>query len=1611
MPITAISSSNYNVQPNPDNNQNVRLTVTENGDSKTLELGYGTDFEVLSVVKAHESDFSPYNSSTYPSSMGMGDTQLYYWVAYRSKNSTSDTQAQFKLKSFDANSLMGSSNWGREYYGIQPSKVEPFFGVDLNGDGLSDGTVVKTAVSTDTAGTGLKIDADGMHYVSDEGVDYAIAPRMGSSDYKFDQSYGTYSRQAIAVEQVASSSVSDEYLLVVKSTGQGSGPSSGNSSSQVSWEVYTLRTQQGWTDHYNSTSSNTGTAGTTGSGGYSPPMTTPGSSNTQSNVPTLYFDWEVARPSTISSYEVATKLNQDLDNDGAIGIPLQSLTAVSDKRTTGLRLEKDGAGNIYIVEGSDNSKTAKSIDNLSSVHYSWGDNSNFHRSSIKEIAAVTEKGTVTGKDTVVGYKLAVKNESSYNMYSGAASSSGSGNNQSTTYISWDVLYVDAQNPKINWGQWDTRQNKWVDLNERNLKSIADYEDIFEADLNDDGRIGLDISSLTVLTTDTYGAKLARAADNGLYVILANGTSARPIKADWLETSYQMDANNYNKREAIAIETILTNGTLTGYRLLIKNSNKWGDQPENVSYDIMRLDASAKMMHGEMSNGVWINYSTYGIKSLEPYELDFGQDFNNDGFTGINVASLTSVSSDITGIRLAKDSAGGYYLVENGISAKAITDVHSLEWSYGTDTREAVAAEAVRNGNTITGYKVAVKQTRLDYYTQRNETTWEIINLDANGKANYGMGAMASGGQIKSIAAYETDFGQDLNNDNRIGIDTSTLTFVSTDTAGEKLAKDRDGAIYIVSGSGNSIEAKPVGNSAWMEYSNSWTGGYNSREVLAVQADKDNSGALLGYKLMLRNTNAWSGSNGEQITYDVLYLNTSGEQQYGTMVNNVWVDKNTYGVKSLLPYEVAFGEDFNADGVVGIDINRLTEVSTDLRGVRLRRDSDNALYLIDEAQGSSPKAIGNAGWLEYSNSWGNGSFSRVAVGIGSTKDAQNTITGYKLALKTTNTWDTHSDVNWEILSLDAEGKVSWGTAAAGTGSVWTSNIRPFETLVDEDLDGDGVIGVDRSTLTVLITDSTSDGVRLAKDSNGQVFILDGSNLTLALRDSNGSSSPSLEYNRSWTDGASTAVLHAAGKDSAGNYKLAVKLTQTTGSKEQVSWQIHTVSSEGVLNWSQMATVRSPSRFETVIGQDLDGDGRIGQGTLQLTDVVTDTGSFKLQKDAADQLYIYDAVDNANNHVTYVVDARGGSPNFDVTLTGYTARAHAVHKQADGSYRLAVKKTTTTGGVEVVKWDVYTLSARNTSTHEATIDWSKTAFSRDPLEVERLINQDVNGDNTVASARVAPSTALGSDLSTTVTVGRDAESFLWIKDGNTWKEVKDLYGTGVKLDATDSLDDGGSFVTETVAATVIAGNAGTSSYSIAVKETLTVSANATPSVKWKIYTVATDGTIDLNPVVTRNIGPWESSTRFNQDLDGVTTLVGDHESQDPDLAADQLGGIYLKNGNDNLLITDGQGGAPLLEYEQLFDGGQIVAKVVAAANEGTTMGDKLLAVEVTTTQDGNSARYWIVHTAEYQDAGTPTDSSDDHYTLDWAAAVITSDMSDYTTTFGQTFAQPTPATLGA
>ena len=49
---------------------------------------------------------------------------------------------------------------------------------------------------------------------------------------------------------------------------------------------------------------------------------------------------------------------------------------------------------------------------------------------------------------------------------------------------------------------------------------------------------------------------------------------------------------------------------------------------------------------------------------------------------------------------------------------------------------------------------------------------------------------------QSIMAFEEFFNQDINDDGSIGFNTSKLTASETDTAGIKLYKDSDGALFI-----------------------------------------------------------------------------------------------------------------------------------------------------------------------------------------------------------------------------------------------------------------------------------------------------------------------------------------------------------------------------------------------------------------------------------------------------------------------------------------------------------------------------------------------------------------------------------------------------------------------------------------------------------------------------------------------------------------------------------------------------------------------------------------------------------------------------------------------
>jgi hypothetical protein len=371
----------------------------------------------------------------------------------------------------------------------------------------------------------------------------------------------------------------------------------------------------------------------------------------------------------------------------------------------------------------------------------------------------------------------------------------------------------------------------------------------------------------------------------------------------------------------------------------------------------------------------------------------------------------------------------------------------------------------------------------------------------------------------------------------------------------------------------------------------------------------------------------------------------------------------------------------------------------------------------------------------------------------------------------------------------------------------------------------------------------------------------------------------------------------------------------------------------------------------------------------------------------------------------VDAQGGSPSFDFDNGSLKSESYAIHKLADNTYRLAVKKTSSN---QSVKWEVYNVGVRNASTDEAAINRTKTVFLKDVRDVEALINQDINADGTVG--RPAVTTDVANDDGV-VKAALTAQNQLYINNNGTKIAVVDSFGLGVILNKSETWDAGASsFLAEVVSGEKVdttSGGVTTRTYKIAVRETTTIKGQE-PSINWKIYTTDAAGLLNPKPVETKSIARWE--TLFNQDLtpDVGSSLGVDQASLSPlsgdsDVALDDSGAVYVRNSGTLIQVTDGADGAISFESSETLPDGFSTSKVVGAQAQDS--GNILLAVEYASTVGDVSDKSWVVHTLTVQGTGASAYAS-----IDWAKAVVTDDMSDYAALFGQTFSQDV-ATLGA
>ena len=119
-------------------------------------------------------------------------------------------------------------------------------------------------------------------------------------------------------------------------------------------------------------------------------------------------------------------------------------------------------------------------------------------------------------------------------------------------------------------------------------------------------------------------------------------------------------------------------------------------------------------------------------------------------------------------------------------------------------------------------------------SENENISWTIYTLTDKGNGTAEL-SYTNSSWTDSISSYEVSLKQDLNGDGDIGVNLDNLTVVSTDTNGNKLKKDTDGAFYITDASGENPLAitYEYGGNAVFEWSYSWEEGSFKSEVIAV----------------------------------------------------------------------------------------------------------------------------------------------------------------------------------------------------------------------------------------------------------------------------------------------------------------------------------------------------------------------------------------------------------------------------------------------------------------------------------------------------------------------------------------------------------------------------------------------------------------------------------------------------------------------------------------------------------------------------------------------------------------------------------------------------------
>ena len=1122
--------------------------------------------------------------------------------------------------------------------------------------------------------------------------------------------------------------------------------------------------------------------------------------------------------------------------------------------------------------------------------------------------------------------------------------------------------------------------------------IKRWELVFNQDLDGDSSIGeqaVTASDLYQSLTDGHGGSTGNhylAFDNdpnsslpydtNTYILsnlTSTGETIKIVDSGGYSVSLNDDWGNGQGRKAWAVEA-----NSSGYLLTIKSTDNWG-YGDVINWEVYQL--SVQTDNG-VTTAIYDWSPIYSSEDISSYETIFAQDLNEDGNIGLDTSDITDKSYSNFNIPLTDDNGNEITVADTGdilatnnegdLFIKKSSDSSYIKivdyggfgvqfdqshggdaFSNSTFSSEAQYVELYDNETSSDTsddkYLLVVRESSTYNYTGGSDTdnSWVVYEVNTDGTfdwmGNYGV----------SIKDWEVKLGQDIDGDGSQGVSLENLAAVSTDispssgTTGGVLYKS-DETLFIKDGE-TTLQIKD-----YTDYSDTWEGGSYSAEGYAVEKQSNGN-----YLFAIKFTDTFSDGYLYESSTDANSSNGSGSttnvaweirEIYATGSEAGYTNWNSFTfTTSISGYEPSFNQDMNADSFIGTNLGSLTNVSTDTTGYQLKVDSnEGSLFIWDGSDSSTVIQVVDdfGGAPSYNYSYGNPGddyYSNVSAYAVYRDTSNSSDNHYKVAIKYTDSFTyggtTETNTNWEILKVSTSGVIDY------SGTIFTDSITSLEDEFGQDMNDDGDAS-GQVTTSNRSTDTT--GTLLAQESGGgSLFIVDGST-KIQINDSY------IESSSNWGDGNYKSVaiavsdLNNNGTSSNSNddyYQLAVKQTGSYtnydgGTDSYEDWQIYAIDTSGNIDWGKTVWTESIQPFEVAFDQDLDGDNVTGLNLGSLTtsswtsqsQTITDIGSWKLQKDSKNCLYIINAAEESSSLIT-VTEEWGGAANFDYSHNwgsgSSSSQALAAEQNADGTFSIAIRHSGSDYYGSYTDYEILQVSA------SGVISYSDSVWTQDIKTYEtNVFGQDIDGDGS-AGRDFSNLTQVSTDSTSTLLYKDSSDNSFFIKDGSKYIPVTEEWGGSAQLQYSYNWGDGSSssvpIAVEKENGTDINSDGDANGYFIAIKHSGTYGSDS--YTDWQIMYTNSKGVIDYNYM------PWMQSIQsyesdFGQDLDGdnFTGLnIGKLISVSTDTTGDLLkkdsaGSLYIVDDNgtssDNsdditVTITDEYGSSPYFDYS--YSGG--------------------------------------------------------------------------------------------